>query len=431
MTPRPRIICTTLLFTPFLTLMAEAAEPLSCPKGTRQEGAPPPAGTAAWCAGPDLFGQVRKNGPFKRWRADGRLLREGQYVDGKKHGHWAEYDEAGQVVAEAEYRFGAVIRSSGSSPAPERAAPEVQVAARPRAGAQTEAPATTTALAPATSKTAAPSSSPARTEGAEAPAAEEWTPTRRDDDLEVSALGPRGKADVGARLAFDNTLSSVQSALIYAPRLDLAIHLSAFLFEAQWGFVVLSPPGADAVTVPLNPMFLLGGELKYDALTMSLGVGATIPVLSISSDLAGLLRLTAAAAAPTVRGMRDFWLSLPEVPAVLLPVRGRYQHEALELGFRVVPYFAIPIHGGSSDLALELGGGATYGVDFLRFGGDLHLISVGVTSGNLFFSIEPKVGVVFGPAQVMASVSLTPLKPELGPDTGLLWSTNLGVELKL
>lgn len=418
MTSRPTVVFYSLLTSVLLPAAAAAAAPndLTCPKGTRQEGAPPPAGAVAWCAGPDLFGQLRRNGPFKRWRPNGQVLREGEYVDGKKHGQWVEYDEAGQASAEAVYRFGQLISSSGvvasQSPTPKVEAPP--------------SPPT-----PATAKVSSPSpQAPAPTAPtAPAPASEEWVSHRPDDDLELEARPRSGKSPVGARLRFDNTMSSMQVAFVYAPQLDLQINLGAFLLEAQWGLSVISVPGLEAITAPLNPMLLVGGELKYDALTISLGVGATVPVLSIEANQEGLLKLSAAVAAPTVRGMRDFWLSLPEVPAVILPIRGRYQKDALEVRFRAVPYFAIPIHGGSSDLALELGAGATYGIDVFRFGGDLHLVSVGVTSGNFFLSVEPKVGVAFGPAEIYASLSLTPLKPELADFAGLLWATNLGVQL--
>lgn len=418
MTSRPTVAFYSLLTSVLLPAAAAAApNDLTCPKGTRQEGAPPPAGTAAWCAGPDLFGQLRRNGPFKRWRPNGRVLREGEYVDGKKHGQWVEYDEAGHTSAEAVYRFGQLISSSG-------------VALKSAPTPKVEAPTSPPAASAATVSSPAPTPrAPAPTPTPSAPAGEEWVSHRPDDDLELEARPRSGKSPVGARLRFDNTMSSMQLAFVYAPQLDLQINLGAFLLEAQWGLSVISVPGFEAITAPLNPMLLLGGELKYDALTMSLGVGATVPVLSIETDQEGLLKLTAAVAAPTVRGMRDFWLSLPEVPAVILPIRGRYQRDALEVSFRAVPYFAIPINGGSSDLALELGAGATYGIDVFRFGGDLHLVSVGVTSGNFFLSLEPKVGVALGPAEIYASLSLTPLKPELADFGGLLWATNLGVQL--
>src|SRR5215472_9646687 len=89
---------------------------LACPRGSAIRSEQSADGRAEWCVADDLFGAQKKNGPFKRWRRDGSIASEGEFIDGKRHGDWVEYDRAGNVTREARYHFGTLVSSSGQQP---------------------------------------------------------------------------------------------------------------------------------------------------------------------------------------------------------------------------------------------------------------------------------------------------------------------------
>jgi sulfatase modifying factor 1 len=54
-------------------------------------GAPPPMGTAQWCARPNGV----PHGPYQQWFGDGRTRTVGQYTDGSQDGDWTAWNEDG------------------------------------------------------------------------------------------------------------------------------------------------------------------------------------------------------------------------------------------------------------------------------------------------------------------------------------------------
>lgn len=54
----------------------------------------------------DRHGKLVNQGSYKEWFFNGRLALEGEYRDGKRHGKWFEYDEAGKIVSERWFEDG-------------------------------------------------------------------------------------------------------------------------------------------------------------------------------------------------------------------------------------------------------------------------------------------------------------------------------------
>jgi hypothetical protein len=422
--PHPLKTSIFTLFTLLGTASQLAAAPKdapSCPKGARVDTARRGTGTGSWCVAPDLMGREQKNGPFKHWRGDGTLEREGEYVDGKRHGRWTEYDASGREARTADYRFGTLLSSSGAA---DREAP---IAEAPRAKPQAEAP----QMKPASTSTPERVAAPEPTSKPE-PTNDE--PVARRDDFEESLETRRGgKSPVGFDLQFENGFSSIQTMVVYAPTMDLTLKFGALGVEAQWGVGVLSAPGLDAVASPLNPTLYLVGQLEYAGIEMKMGVGCTIPILQLELEQDSLLKTAAALMVPSIHGLRDFWLAMPEVPVVVIPIEGRWKHDALTVDFELISYLAIPIHGGSSDLGLQLGAGGKYAIDILRVGAGAHLVMPGVTSGLGILSVTPRVGVALGDTtEIYSSFDATVLRPDaLDVGAGFLWSANVGVEVAI
>lgn len=88
----------------------QALDSQSCPDGGELRGEAPPRGRAQWCEAVDLFGVVRKNGPFRTWHKNGQRRTDGAFVDGKRHGTWTAYDEDGKVTVEQRYRFDRLLQ---------------------------------------------------------------------------------------------------------------------------------------------------------------------------------------------------------------------------------------------------------------------------------------------------------------------------------
>jgi antitoxin component YwqK of YwqJK toxin-antitoxin module len=55
------------------------------------------------------FAQKQPEGSFTAWHASGKVWIQGQYKAGKKIRLWKQWDEAGALVAEGEYRDGRLI----------------------------------------------------------------------------------------------------------------------------------------------------------------------------------------------------------------------------------------------------------------------------------------------------------------------------------
>ena len=73
-----------------------AAPSLTCPAGSRPDGAPPPTGNEWRCL--DAAGQV--TGPWLTWYTDGRLMSERQMKAGKEHGRQRSWWPNGQLMME-------------------------------------------------------------------------------------------------------------------------------------------------------------------------------------------------------------------------------------------------------------------------------------------------------------------------------------------
>jgi antitoxin component YwqK of YwqJK toxin-antitoxin module len=55
------------------------------------------------------FAQRQPEGSFTAWHTSGKVWVQGQYLAGKKIRLWKQWDEAGALVAEGEYRDGRLI----------------------------------------------------------------------------------------------------------------------------------------------------------------------------------------------------------------------------------------------------------------------------------------------------------------------------------
>ena len=76
---------------------------LTCPEGTDERGAGPPAGLELYCARTDLRGRTLKHGPYRRWHTPDQLAERGSFYDNARHGAWTETDPRGTLTLEAHY----------------------------------------------------------------------------------------------------------------------------------------------------------------------------------------------------------------------------------------------------------------------------------------------------------------------------------------
>jgi hypothetical protein len=75
---------------------APAAPPLTCPTGSRPEGAAPPQGSEWKCV--DADGAA--TGPWLTWYGNGQLMSERRMKQGKEHGRQRSWWPNGQLMME-------------------------------------------------------------------------------------------------------------------------------------------------------------------------------------------------------------------------------------------------------------------------------------------------------------------------------------------
>lgn len=92
MRPFPLLLSSCLLF----TIAAQAGDELSCPAGTRAEGASPPAGLELRCV--DAAG--RAEGPWRTWYENGALMSERSMKEDREHGRQRSWWPNGQLMME-------------------------------------------------------------------------------------------------------------------------------------------------------------------------------------------------------------------------------------------------------------------------------------------------------------------------------------------
>ena len=378
-----------------------------CPQGSTLRGTPPPRGRTQWCEGADLFGVVRRNGPFRAWHKNGRLRTTGQFVDGKRQGRWTTYDENGKVTAEQRYRFDRLVQERRRAPG----------AARPGADASSEKESTR----------------PANPRGAH-----EIDRPREEADFGRYLDTPSGGREVAGLLFTEVTLSSQNDLSFLSTGFATEIAWGAFHLWGQWGFALLDTP-AETLVEPLNPAFFAGYSMERRPIRLRFGAGASIPVHGFPEDgatSASALRglATVIAAAPS-RGLYDFWLYLPEFPVVALPLRADLELPFLLGRAEVAPYFAIPTRSGAStDLNLQMAVEVAYPFwDFLSAGARMQVVAVALTgNAQTLVSLEPHAtisyGVFFARAGVLFNV-VTPEAFDLGG--GLGWGANLRLGVTL
>jgi hypothetical protein len=102
-----------LVLTPLPVLATPLGAITRCPEGGQLRGGAPPEGFEQWCESTDLFGHVRKNGPWVAWHPNGQIRAEGEYVDGKENGLWQEFDTRGQLVSSRMFHFGYLTSREG------------------------------------------------------------------------------------------------------------------------------------------------------------------------------------------------------------------------------------------------------------------------------------------------------------------------------
>jgi hypothetical protein len=95
---------------------------LGCPPDTIHAGLAPPQGQEEWCQRAD----GTRHGPARLWhRLMPRVLAEGEYRDGQRHGRWVFWDVLGRSWAEGEYKNG---RREGPWTLPSLASPRLPLA---------------------------------------------------------------------------------------------------------------------------------------------------------------------------------------------------------------------------------------------------------------------------------------------------------------
>jgi hypothetical protein len=399
---------------------ARADGALTCPKGAVLRTHTSAQSRTAWCVADNLFGIQKKNGPYKRWRSDGTLESEGEFIDGRRHGRWVDYDPSGNITGETEYRFGSVVASSGASSSPP-SSPALETESQASARAPDSDP-----PAPITPKVR-----------------DEWGDLGSREIAEPAAPRSRLEPHRVSSIDLDNRMAIVQGQLVYAPAVRAEIAIGSFAIEGQYGISMWDAPSLGVLTESLNPTFVISDAIESKAYELSFGIGSSVPVVSTSgvqAALSGTLTgqgvadaahaaagLAAAEYATFIRGMQDFWLAFPDVPVLLLPARGRWRPDLpLELTAEVIPYVPIPIHGGSSDLALQVGGMGTYRNDRLRAGLGTHLVITGVTHPNPAWTLEPTLGIVLDPIEIDASFLAMAIKPSvLDALGGFIWSASV------
>lgn len=376
------------------------AEPIECPPGAKLRGAAPPRGKAQWCEAPDLFGGMKKNGPFRRWYADGSLRSTGEFLDGERHGRWQKWDEEGNLLGERTYRFGEVhseqrsVAHAASSAAPTRATPDSE---------------------------ASRSSNPFS---------------------ENTATTEAGRSKVGGFASTDFTVFGTDGVAVFGQEFQAGLRVNHFELQSQWGFIYADASGTSSVE-GLNPTFyLLGRADLSDSVEFRSGVGASIPVRDVdttsfdsivsSAVSVGLVGLSA-----IPRGYWDAWMYLPEYPFIILPFTVDARVSRFEVDGSSTFYFAIPINGGSSQLNMQLSASGAYAfTDFLLAGLETRAVVASLTAapeGTL--GIEPFAKAVFGPGFARVGFTLYPLYSDLLGAAplidGLIWGFNVGVGVQM
>jgi antitoxin component YwqK of YwqJK toxin-antitoxin module len=77
-----------------------------CPLGTRRIGDAPPGDHEEYCVRIAESGPPVKHGPYRKWAANGNLILEGRYEEGKQQGRWSEYYDSGRDKRIIEYEDG-------------------------------------------------------------------------------------------------------------------------------------------------------------------------------------------------------------------------------------------------------------------------------------------------------------------------------------
>jgi len=100
-----------------------------CPQGMSEVSSRSEPGRSVYCQSPDKvraqwvelhpktkrprqscsYYNGKPEGSFTAWHADGKPWVHGQFADGLKTGKWKQWDNAGNVVAEGDYRTGRLI----------------------------------------------------------------------------------------------------------------------------------------------------------------------------------------------------------------------------------------------------------------------------------------------------------------------------------
>lgn len=89
-----------------LALLAAPPPPLECPAGTELQGARPMEGFEEYCAGRQLDGKLRREGPARSYYDDGSVWVEARYHDGVLDGPFVERYRTGQVARQGAYQAG-------------------------------------------------------------------------------------------------------------------------------------------------------------------------------------------------------------------------------------------------------------------------------------------------------------------------------------
>ena len=76
----------------------------ACKPGTKKIGRTPPKGYWQYCV--SVKDKSTKQGPYHSFFQNGQLSSKGNYVDGKRHGHWVLYHSNGQKRLSAHYKSG-------------------------------------------------------------------------------------------------------------------------------------------------------------------------------------------------------------------------------------------------------------------------------------------------------------------------------------
>jgi hypothetical protein len=84
---------------------AQPLEVFECPRGTLQRGAAPPDGAALWCESKT----GTRVGPWRSFWENGKVMDDGQFLNGKHHGKWRSYHPNGKLWRAGNYDKGVEV----------------------------------------------------------------------------------------------------------------------------------------------------------------------------------------------------------------------------------------------------------------------------------------------------------------------------------